>query len=67
MTERKDARWIVLKFGGTSVSSATNWQNIRGPPASRRMSTSDSAWRWTTSTRITIDRSASQMWRRPSA
>jgi bifunctional diaminopimelate decarboxylase / aspartate kinase len=21
-------RWVVLKFGGTSVSSATNWQNI---------------------------------------
>jgi bifunctional diaminopimelate decarboxylase / aspartate kinase len=23
-------RWVVLKFGGTSVSSATNWQNIAG-------------------------------------
>jgi diaminopimelate decarboxylase/aspartate kinase len=23
-------RWVVLKFGGTSVSSATNWRNIAG-------------------------------------
>jgi len=22
--------WIVLKFGGTSVSSVSNWRNIRG-------------------------------------
>jgi diaminopimelate decarboxylase/aspartate kinase len=21
-------RWVVLKFGGTSVSSASNWHNI---------------------------------------
>ena len=28
MTERKDARWIVLKFGGTSVSNLPNWTNI---------------------------------------
>jgi diaminopimelate decarboxylase/aspartate kinase len=28
MTERNDARWIVLKFGGTSVSSLPNWNNI---------------------------------------
>jgi diaminopimelate decarboxylase/aspartate kinase len=28
MTERNGARWIVLKFGGTSVSSKTNWNNI---------------------------------------
>jgi bifunctional diaminopimelate decarboxylase / aspartate kinase len=28
MTERKDARWIVLKFGGTSVSNLPNWSNI---------------------------------------
>src|ERR1700722_16951478 len=23
-------RWVVLKFGGTSVSSASNWHNIAG-------------------------------------
>src|SRR5690606_2208 len=28
MTERKDARFIVLKFGGTSVSNLPNWTNI---------------------------------------
>jgi diaminopimelate decarboxylase/aspartate kinase len=28
MTERNGARWIVLKFGGTSVSSKPNWNNI---------------------------------------
>ena len=28
MTERNDARWIVLKFGGTSVSNLSNWTNI---------------------------------------
>jgi bifunctional diaminopimelate decarboxylase / aspartate kinase len=28
MTERKGARWIVLKFGGTSVSNLPNWNNI---------------------------------------
>jgi diaminopimelate decarboxylase/aspartate kinase len=28
MSERIDARWIVLKFGGTSVSNVTNWNNI---------------------------------------
>jgi diaminopimelate decarboxylase/aspartate kinase len=22
--------WVVLKFGGTSVSSASNWHNIAG-------------------------------------
>src|SRR6187431_3288820 len=22
--------WVVLKFGGTSVSSATNWKNVAG-------------------------------------
>ncbi|MEO8316127.1 MAG: bifunctional aspartate kinase/diaminopimelate decarboxylase, partial [Pseudomonadota bacterium] len=28
MTERNGARWIVLKFGGTSVSNLPNWNNI---------------------------------------
>ena len=28
MTERAAAPWIVLKFGGTSVSSLANWKNI---------------------------------------
>ncbi|MCC6632876.1 MAG: aspartate kinase, partial [Gammaproteobacteria bacterium] len=28
MSERNDARWIVLKFGGTSVSNLPNWTNI---------------------------------------
>jgi bifunctional diaminopimelate decarboxylase / aspartate kinase len=28
MSERSPAPWIVLKFGGTSVSNATNWHNI---------------------------------------
>jgi bifunctional diaminopimelate decarboxylase / aspartate kinase len=28
MTERNGARWIVLKFGGTSVSTLSNWSNI---------------------------------------
>jgi len=28
MTEVNAARWIVLKFGGTSVSSLPNWNNI---------------------------------------
>jgi len=28
MNERRDARWIVLKFGGTSVSNLPNWRNI---------------------------------------
>ena len=28
MTERNHARWIVLKFGGTSVSTLANWRNI---------------------------------------
>jgi diaminopimelate decarboxylase/aspartate kinase len=25
-----ETKWVVLKFGGTSVSSASNWQNIAG-------------------------------------
>ncbi len=28
MNERSPAPWIVLKFGGTSVSSLANWRNI---------------------------------------
>jgi len=28
MNERSSARWIVLKFGGTSVSNLPNWRNI---------------------------------------
>ena len=28
MSERSAARWIVLKFGGTSVSNLPNWRNI---------------------------------------
>ncbi|MET0280460.1 MAG: bifunctional aspartate kinase/diaminopimelate decarboxylase [Steroidobacteraceae bacterium] len=28
MSERSYARWIVLKFGGTSVSNLPNWTNI---------------------------------------
>jgi diaminopimelate decarboxylase/aspartate kinase len=26
----KNQSWVVLKFGGTSVSSADNWRNIVG-------------------------------------
>src|SRR5262245_60422190 len=28
MSNSTDSRWVVLKFGGSSVSSADNWQNI---------------------------------------
>jgi diaminopimelate decarboxylase/aspartate kinase len=28
MTPRAESRWIVLKFGGTSVSTLANWRNI---------------------------------------
>jgi diaminopimelate decarboxylase/aspartate kinase len=28
MNERSGARWIVLKFGGTSVSNLPNWRNV---------------------------------------
>jgi diaminopimelate decarboxylase/aspartate kinase len=28
MNERNGARWIVLKFGGTSVSNLPNWRNV---------------------------------------
>src|SRR5258708_13154265 len=30
MSARPAAEWIVLKFGGTSVSSLGNWRNIAG-------------------------------------
>jgi diaminopimelate decarboxylase/aspartate kinase len=30
------APWVVLKFGGTSVSSVSNWRNIAGVVAARR-------------------------------
>jgi diaminopimelate decarboxylase/aspartate kinase len=32
---RTDSSWIVLKFGGTSVSSAANWRNIAEVVAAR--------------------------------
>src|SRR5262245_59943004 len=28
MSNSTDSRWVVLKFGGSSVSSADNWRNI---------------------------------------
>src|SRR5690606_37955399 len=31
-----DSRWVVLKFGGTSVSSAPNWHRIAGIVRARR-------------------------------
>jgi diaminopimelate decarboxylase/aspartate kinase len=36
MTERNPAPWIVLKFGGTSVSSLANWKNIAAVARRRR-------------------------------
>jgi diaminopimelate decarboxylase/aspartate kinase len=30
MTPRPESAWVVLKFGGTSVSTAANWRNIAG-------------------------------------
>jgi diaminopimelate decarboxylase/aspartate kinase len=36
MTNRIDPRWIVLKFGGTSVSSLANWRNIATVVKQRR-------------------------------
>ena len=33
---RSASQWIVLKFGGTSVSSLSNWQNIARVTAQRR-------------------------------
>jgi diaminopimelate decarboxylase/aspartate kinase len=35
MVEDFRQQWVVLKFGGTSVSSAANWQNIAGVLRSR--------------------------------
>src|SRR5512145_3235669 len=28
MTNPSDSHWVVLKFGGTSVSSVSNWKNV---------------------------------------
>ena len=28
MTNHTDSHWVVLKFGGTSVSSVSNWKNV---------------------------------------
>ena len=28
MTNPTDSHWVVLKFGGTSVSSVSNWKNV---------------------------------------
>jgi len=33
---RTASDWIVLKFGGTSVSSLANWRNIAKVTAARR-------------------------------
>ena len=30
MTNIPDSHWVVLKFGGTSVSSVSNWKNVAG-------------------------------------
>ncbi|MCJ7452247.1 MAG: bifunctional aspartate kinase/diaminopimelate decarboxylase [Steroidobacteraceae bacterium] len=30
MTSNADFHWVVLKFGGTSVSSVSNWKNVAG-------------------------------------
>jgi diaminopimelate decarboxylase/aspartate kinase len=30
MTNLPDSHWVVLKFGGTSVSSVSNWKNVAG-------------------------------------
>jgi diaminopimelate decarboxylase/aspartate kinase len=35
MTFRDQSDWVVLKFGGTSVSSLTNWRNIASVVRSR--------------------------------
>ncbi|MEO7775615.1 MAG: bifunctional aspartate kinase/diaminopimelate decarboxylase [Steroidobacteraceae bacterium] len=39
MSTSDDPRWIVLKFGGTSVSSLINWRNIVAVVKQRRSST----------------------------
>ncbi|HEX7417335.1 MAG TPA: bifunctional aspartate kinase/diaminopimelate decarboxylase [Steroidobacteraceae bacterium] len=36
MTARDDSSWIVLKFGGTSVSTLANWRNIAQVVRERR-------------------------------
>jgi diaminopimelate decarboxylase/aspartate kinase len=38
VTTRAHSPWIVLKFGGTSVSSLTNWKNIAAVVKKRRAS-----------------------------
>ncbi|MGI9245319.1 MAG: bifunctional aspartate kinase/diaminopimelate decarboxylase, partial [Steroidobacteraceae bacterium] len=30
MTTNSESHWVVLKFGGTSVSSVSNWKNVAG-------------------------------------
>lgn len=30
MTSSSESHWVVLKFGGTSVSSVSNWRNVAG-------------------------------------
>ncbi|MFO1407528.1 MAG: bifunctional aspartate kinase/diaminopimelate decarboxylase [Steroidobacteraceae bacterium] len=30
MTSHSESHWVVLKFGGTSVSSVSNWKNVAG-------------------------------------
>ena len=30
MSARSASRWVVVKFGGTSVSTLANWRNIAG-------------------------------------
>jgi diaminopimelate decarboxylase/aspartate kinase len=36
MKSAEESPWVVLKFGGTSVSSAANWRNIAGIIRARR-------------------------------
>ena len=28
MSTTTDSPWVVLKFGGTSISNASNWKNV---------------------------------------
>src|SRR5579863_6823729 len=35
MAPRDDSSWVVLKFGGTSVSNLANWRNIAAVVRSR--------------------------------
>src|SRR5512135_3649759 len=30
MSSQNESHWVVLKFGGTSVSSVSNWKNVAG-------------------------------------